>query len=148
MATAADAGIAAWRALLLTHAAVTRAIDRDLVVAGHIPLTWYDVLLELAAAPTRQLRMQELAERVVLSRTRVSRVVDELERAGLVERRPDASDRRATLATLTGRGRQRLRAAAPAYLASIDRHFTRHLSDGERRTLTRLLDKARAAAEA
>lgn len=116
-------------------------------MAGHIPLTWNDVLLELAATPARQLCMQDLAERVVLSRTRVSRVVDELERAGLVERRPDASDRRATLATLTGRGRQRLRAAAPA-LHGVDRHFMRHLSDGERRRLTRLLDKVRAAAEA
>src|SRR3954447_16194937 len=82
--------VAAWRAVLLTQDRVVRAIERDLARVGLIALTWYDVLLELSGAPDGCLRMQDLGARVVLSRTRVSRLVTELEGAGLVERRPDS----------------------------------------------------------
>ena len=143
-----EAVLAPWRALLLTHAAAVRAVEGALTDAGQIPLSWYDVLLELNAATDRRLRMQDLADRVVLSRTRISRVVDELVRAGLVERRGDDADRRVNYAVLTGAGRRRLRAAAPVYLAAIDRHFTSHLDDRERRTLTTLLEKARRGSTA
>jgi DNA-binding MarR family transcriptional regulator len=142
-----DDAMAPWRSLLLTHAAAVRAVERDLARAGHIPLTWYDVLLELNAAPGRRLRMQELADRVVLSRSRVSRVVAELERAGLVERHHDPADARAVLASLTAEGRGRLRAAAPAYRAAVEKRFSAHLDERERRTLARLLDKVRSATE-
>src|SRR5688572_21601040 len=84
-----DTDVSAWRALLLTQSRVVRAIERDLAAAGAISLGWYDVLLELRAAPDGQLRMQDLAARAVLSRTRVSRIVAELEVAGYVERRDD-----------------------------------------------------------
>jgi DNA-binding MarR family transcriptional regulator len=136
--------VAPWRSLLLTHAAAVRAVESALAGAGQIPLTWYDVLLELNAAPDRRLRMQELGERVVLSRTRVSRVVDDLVRAQLVDRHQDDRDRRVIYAALTAVGRRRLRTAAPVYLAAIDRYFTSHLTTSERRTLTTLLDKVRA----
>jgi DNA-binding MarR family transcriptional regulator len=82
-----DVDVGAWRAVLLAQSRVVRAIERDLDAAGAIPLGWYDVLLELNAAPDRQLRMQDLAMRAVLSRTRVSRIVTELADAGYVERR-------------------------------------------------------------
>jgi DNA-binding MarR family transcriptional regulator len=107
--------VAAWRAVLLTQSRVVRAIERDLDAAGAISLAWYDVLLELNAAPGRQLRMQDLAARVVLSRSRVSRIVTELETAALVERQPDPDDGRAWLATLTAAGRQTLKQTAPLY---------------------------------
>jgi DNA-binding MarR family transcriptional regulator len=119
---------AAWRALLLAQSRALRAIEADLDRAGVIPLTWYDVLLELNSAPDRRLRMADLGLRVVLSRTRVSRLVAELEAKGLVTRVPDPSDGRATLATITPEGRAELRRAAPVYLDGIDRHFTRYLS--------------------
>jgi DNA-binding MarR family transcriptional regulator len=70
--------------MLLAYNAAMRTIDAELARAHAIPLTWYDVLLELNAAPDRRLRMQELADRVVLSRTRVSRLVDDIVAAGLV----------------------------------------------------------------
>jgi len=120
--------VAAWRAVLLVQSRVLRAIERDLDTAGVIPLTWYDVLLELNAAPGRRLRMQELGLRAVLSRTRISRIVTELEGAGYVRREPDPDDGRAALATLTVAGRAALRAAAPVYLAGIEQHFTQHLT--------------------
>ena len=121
--------VASWRALLLAQSAVLRAIDADLQRAGHVPLHWYDVLLELDAAPQRRLRIQELAARVVLTRTRVSRLVDRLVDAGLAERQPDPDDGRACFAALTPAGRAALRAAAPVYLAGIEQHFARHLTD-------------------
>jgi len=126
-----DDAVAAWRALLLAQNAVLRAIEAELARAGLIPLTWYDVLLELNAAPGRRLRMQELTARVVLSRARVSRLVDELAGRGYVERQPDPNDGRACFAALTPAGQTAFRQAAPVYLAGIERHFTRHLAEDE-----------------
>ena len=132
--------LAAWRALLIAHHRTVGAIEADLARAGVIPLNWYDVLLELRAEP-EGLRMQDLGARVVLSRTRVSRLVDELEAAGLVERRPDPNDGRCTIATVTPDGERSFRAAAPVYLASIDEHFNRHLSERERNAIAAGLDR-------
>lgn len=133
--------LAAWRALLRAHSGALRAIEDDLAGARMIPLSWYDVLLELNAAPERRMRMSELGEEVVLSRTRVSRVVDELVRAGLVERQPDPADGRASFAVLTTKGRSELRKAAPRYLEGIDRHFTSLLDERERSVVSSALQK-------
>jgi len=137
--------VEAWRSLLLAQNAALRAIEARLAAAGQVPLTWYDVLLELAAAPERRLRMQELAGRVVLSRTRVSRLVGELARAGLVRREPDPADGRGAFAVLTEQGHERLRAAAPVYLDGIHEHFGRHLAADELHALRAALDKVVAA---
>lgn len=126
--------------MLLAHSRTLRAIEEDLRLAGTIPLSWYDVLLELNPVDNG-LRMQELGERVVLSRTRVSRLVDELESRGLVRRVPDPLDRRCTHAVITDEGRKALRATAPLYLAKIEEHFTRHLSASERRAIERGLGR-------
>ena len=121
----------AWAALLQVHAALVPRIDRALQRAAGLPLSWYDVLLELAAAPGGRLTMGELAQRVVLSRTRVSRIVDELVAAGLVGREGNPDDGRSAFAVLTADGLARYRAAAPHYLASIEREFASGLTDGE-----------------
>lgn len=126
-----DLGVAAWSALLRTHAAVVRVIEQQVEAATGLPLSWYDVLLELHGADGGQLRMQELSGRVVLSRTRVSRLVDDLVDAGLVQRIPDPADGRAKLARITDEGTQALRRTAPTYLAAIGEHFSRHLSDDQ-----------------
>lgn len=136
--------VAAWQAVLRAQNRALRAIEQDLHDQGLIPLSWYDVLLELNAAPGRQLRMQDLAARVVLSRTRVSRLVSELERVGYIERVPDPDDGRATLARITPEGRAARRDAAPAYLAGIEKHFSRHLTapqqDAVAKGLQRVVD--------
>ena len=132
---------AAWRAVLLAQSRAIRAIERDLVAAGQISIMWYDVLLELNAAAGRSLRMQDLAMKAVLSRTRVSRIVTELESAGLVERIADTDDGRATLAHITAAGRRALKLAAPVYLSGIDEHFTRHLSSTEQHTIVKALQR-------
>lgn len=136
-----DDEVAAWRAMLLAHSWAVRAIEVELETANTIPLGWYDVLLELNAAEDGRLRMQELGMRAVLSRTRVSRIVTELQAAGLAERHADPDDGRATLAAITTKGRHELRATAPIYLAGIDRHFTSHLTHEEQRVMATALQR-------
>lgn len=138
--------IAAWAALLRAHAAVLPKLERDLSRTG-LPLSWYDVLLVTNAAPGRRLRMTELGRQTVVSRERVSRVVTELENAGLIERQPNPDDRRSSFAAITPEGRRRLREAAPVYLRGVEEHFLAHLSATEIRTLARALSKVVAAEE-
>ena len=137
-----DEQVRAWALVLRVHAAVVPRLERDLAAVG-MPLSWYDVLLELNAAPDRRLRMTELGARAVLSRERVSRVVDELERAGLVQRERNPDDGRSLLAVITDEGRARLRAAAPTYLAGIERHFGAHVGDDAATVAAALLTRRR-----
>ncbi|UWP79327.1 MarR family winged helix-turn-helix transcriptional regulator [Dactylosporangium fulvum] len=139
---------AAWAGLLKVHAALVPLLDQELQAAHGLPLTWYDVLLELNTAPGRQLTMTELGAVAVVSRSRVSRVVDELVKAGLVERVPNPADRRSAFAKLTPAGRARLKAAAPTYLAGIERHFTSHMTKAEATTVASALGKVLRAHEA
>jgi DNA-binding MarR family transcriptional regulator len=129
----------AWGALLQTHAALVPQLDRAVREDSGLPLAWYDVLLELAAADDGRLRMSDLAHRVVLSRTRISRVVDELTVAGLVAREQNPADGRSAFAVLTPQGRARFEQAAPGYLDQIERRFAAGLTDDELRTIARAL---------
>lgn len=145
--TAGDAGgpedpaVDAWRGLLVAHSRLVPAVEADLRAAGHVPLSWYDVLLELNAAPEHRLRMSELGQRVVLSRTRVSRIVDELAAAGLAERQPDQADGRSSFAVLTAAGRDALRRAWPVYREAIRRRLAAGLTVPQCRELASLLDQ-------
>src|SRR3954468_20467290 len=124
-----------WGALLKVHAALVPRLDRELQEAHGLPLTWYDVLLELNAAPARRLTMGELGWAAAVSRTRVSRVVDELVRAGLVAREANPDDGRSAFAALTPAGRATLRKAAPTYVAAVHREFADHLTSREAEVL-------------
>ena len=132
--------LAAWRAFLRAHATVVRRLESELVAEHDLPLASYDVLVQLSEAPERRLRMTELAERVLLSRSGLTRLVDRLEREGLVERQSCATDARGTLAVLTPQGLARLRAAWPTHLRGVAAHVDR-LSTEEVRTLAALLGK-------
>jgi DNA-binding MarR family transcriptional regulator len=136
-----DDEVMAWAALLRAHAAVVTRLEKELQAARGLSLAWYDVLLSLYRAPAPGLRMQDLSEAVVLSRTRVSRVVDEMAGAGLVQRRPNPSDGRSTIVVLTPEGRAAFRAAAPVYLRGIARHFTDVLTDEELACVRTALEK-------
>src|SRR3954467_2985783 len=130
-----------WGALLKVHAVLVPRLDRELQDAHSLPLTWYDVLLELNAAPGRRLTMGQLGAVAAVSRTRVSRVVDELVRAGLVARQPNPDDGRSAFAALTPAGRAALRKAAPTYVAAVQREFADHLTAREREVLAGALRK-------
>src|SRR6516225_2539445 len=142
-----DPVVAAWRGLLIAHSRLVPAIEGDLRAAGQVPLSWYDVLLELNGVPGRRLRMSELGQRAVLSRTRVSRVVDELVAAGLAERQPDETDGRSSFAVLTAAGQEALRKAWPVYREAIRRHLGAHLTPEQCRELAALLDLAIAGSD-
>jgi DNA-binding MarR family transcriptional regulator len=138
--------VSAWAGLLRTHAALVPKVERALITTG-LPLTWYDVLLVLNAAPARRLRMTELGEQAVVSRERVSRVVTELERAGLVVREANPDDKRSSFTVITPEGRRRLRASAPVYLKAIDEHFLSRLTDEETRVIAQALGRVASAEE-
>lgn len=133
--------LAAWRAFLEAYAVTLEVLERELRAGEDLPLTWYDVLVQLAESPEGRLRMQELADAVLLSKSGVTRLVDRMERAGLVERTRCTNDRRGTFATLTVHGRSRLRAAAPTHLDGVHAHFAAHLDDDEAASLLRLLTR-------
>jgi DNA-binding MarR family transcriptional regulator len=137
-----DPDVTAWRSLLVAHSRLVPAVEADLRAAGQVPLSWYDVLLELNASPDRRLRMSELGQRAVLSRTRVSRIVDELAAAGLAERRPDEADGRSSFAVLTPHGKDALRRAWPVYRKAIRRHLGDRLTPQQCRDLAALLNQA------
>jgi DNA-binding MarR family transcriptional regulator len=134
-----------WGALLKVHAAVVPRLDRELQKTHGLPLTWYDVLLELNAAEDRRLTMGQLGSAVAVSRTRVSRVVDELVGAGLVSRERNPDDGRSAFAVLTPAGRAALRRAAPTYVAAVHREFADHLTAREAQVLAGALRKVLAA---
>ena len=122
-----DETLATWRAFLNAHARVTRAIGRDLAAAGLPDLGWYDLLWALYRRPGRGLRVNELADAVVLSPTAMSRFVDRVAAAGYVRREPDPADRRALRVVLTDEGVGLLRRMWPVYSRGIEEHFSAHL---------------------
>lgn len=141
-----DPRLGAWRAFLLAHARVTRLLDEDLQAEHQLSLAEYDALLQLAQADGRRLRMSRLADRVVLSRSGVTRLIDRLERNGLVSRVSCPTDARGAEAVLTEAGLARLRAASRTHLEGIERHFVSTLDPVDLPTIERSL--GRVASEA
>jgi DNA-binding MarR family transcriptional regulator len=140
------AQLSAWRLLLEAHATTTELLARELVAERGLPLSHYDVLLNLAEAPDGRLRMQELSASVLLSKSGLSRLVDRMVEAGLVRRERCQDDRRGWFAVLTDQGRSALRRAAPVHLRGIYEHFARHLEPEEVQVLAAALSRVVAAA--
>lgn len=138
-------GLAAWRAFLHAHAAVSDQLGAELEAAHHLPLPWYDVLVQLAEVPARRLRMRELAAAVLLSRSGLTRLVDRLEREGLVRREQCVGDARGVETVLTEAGLSRLRQAAPTHLDGIARHVTGLLTAAELGVVADALGRIAAA---
>ncbi|GAB3469502.1 MarR family transcriptional regulator [Actinophytocola sediminis] len=121
----------AWRSFLRAHARIVRVLETELVAAHPLSLGGYDVLVQLAEAPDRRLRMAELADAVLLSRSGVTRLVDRLEVAGMVTRERFTGDGRGVVAVLTTKGVDTLREAAHTHLAGVVRHFIDHFDQAE-----------------
>jgi DNA-binding MarR family transcriptional regulator len=135
-----DPRLRAWIAFLQAHAAVTRRLEAELHAERGLSLADYDALVQLAIADDRRLRMSELADQVVLTRSGVSRLVDRLVAQGLVVRRACPTDARGSWAELTPEGLDRLREAAPVHLRGVDTHFLAPLTEGDREALVRALE--------
>src|SRR3954453_3615660 len=114
-----ESALRTWIRFLATHSAITRELEARLMGAHGLTLSDYDVLVQLARAPERKLRNIELANAVVLTRSGVTRLVDGLERDGLVARASCPSDKRGTLVKLTDEGLARLRESASTHVQGV-----------------------------
>lgn len=142
------AELAAWRSFLRAHAQLTRALEAELLAREQLSLAAYDVLVQLAEAPGRRLRMADLAEALLFSRSGVTRLVDRLERIGLVSRCRADDDGRGVLAELTQCGLDRLRAASTTHLQGVAQHFGDRLDAGQLDALTAICRTLAEPAEA
>ena len=135
------AELGAWRGLLPVHAAMTKALDAELVREHGLQLSSYEVLLFLADAPGGRLRMSELADGVLLSRSGLTRLVDRMEREGLLRRVRCEDDARGYNAAITAKGRELFRRARRTHLDGVRERFLSRLSAEELRTLAELWEK-------
>jgi DNA-binding MarR family transcriptional regulator len=140
--------MAAWRAFLKAHTVITRVLERELIASHQLPLAEYDVLVQLHEAEGGALRMAQLADRVLLSRSGLTRLVERLERGGLVLRQACPSDARGFFAVITDLGRARLEEAAPDHLGSVSSHFTKPLQDEQLEALRVALEQLVSAVPA
>lgn len=134
-----DPRLQPWVAFLRAHAAVSRALEAELEAEQSMSLADYEALMQLAHADGRRLRMSELADRMILTRSGISRLVDRLEAAGDVERVACSTDARGAYAALTEAGYTRLQAASPTHLRGIDEHFLSAIPPADREAFVRVL---------
>lgn len=142
-----DPRFAAWATFLRAYAAVSRRLEAELEAAEQLSLADFDALAQLAFVDERRLRMNELADRLMLTRSGVSRLVDRLAADGLVARDRCAADARGAYAVLTDAGLARLRAATPVHIHGVRRHFLDALSDGDLAGFVRALDALACVAD-
>jgi len=133
--------LGAWRGLLRVHAGMTKALDAELVRAHGLALSCYEVLLFLADAPDGRLRMSDLADGVLLSRSGLTRLVDRMEHDGLLLRERCEDDARGYHAVITDKGRALFRRARKTHLDGVRERFLSHLSRDELRTLGELWER-------
>ena len=131
----------AWALLLATHATLVERIEAALSAADLPPLAWYDVLWELEKAEDGKMRMSELAERVVLSRSNLTRLADRLEKAKVLRRESCADDKRGAYCAITRAGLQMREKMWPVYREQIDQLFGMHLNAEEARLMSLALEK-------
>src|SRR5512142_1663461 len=117
-----------WRLFFESALALLDVLDSELEHAVGIPMRWYDVLVHLEEAP-EGIRMNELAERILYSKSGFTRVIDRMEEVGLVRRVRPANDRRSILVVLTDKGIETMEEARRYHRDGIERHFSRHLTD-------------------
>jgi DNA-binding MarR family transcriptional regulator len=123
--------LGAWRGLLRVHSALVKALDAELLAGHDLPLTSYEVLINLQAAPDKRRRMAELADGVLLSRSGMTRLVDRLEKEGLLVRDACVSDGRGTFAVLTDKGEALLGEARRTHLDGVRERFLKHFERDE-----------------
>lgn len=141
MSGISDEAIETWARLVRVAGALLAAVESDLKAAGLPPLAWYDALLELRRAGGAGLRPFELQREMLLAQYNVSRLVDRLASAGLIERRPCPDDLRGQVLYLTPAGRRLLKHMWPIYREAIERNFAAHLSGADIKRLHALLGR-------
>ena len=140
-----DPRLTTWRAFLYAQSTVMPRLDAEVRAASGLTLAEFDALVQLAFAPEYRLRMSVLAERVLLSRSGVTRLVDRLERDSHVQRESCAPDGRGAYAVLTEQGAERVRDAMPGHLAAVDAHFLGHIDPEDMSAIARALARVAEA---
>jgi len=138
----------AWVRLLLGHAGTTRAVSAQLVADHGLTINDYEALLQLAHAEGGRMRRVDLAERLILTASGVTRLLDGLERAGLVERAACESDRRVSYAVITEAGRAKLEAASASHVGTVRTLLEERFNEAELAQLAELLGRLPGAAQA
>ncbi len=136
----------AWYAAVRAHGALTEVMEQRLDAATGMPLGWYDVLVNLYLAPGHALRMSELADAVLMSRSWLTRRVDQLERAGLVERCSAGDDGRGVRARLTREGKRAYLKLERVHSSAIDSHFVPCATPAEAEVIERVMNRVAAIA--
>lgn len=131
----------AWKGLLRAHALLTKELDAELERGHDISLSSYEVLLHLVRAADGRMRMSELADSVILSRSGLTRLADRLEREGLIQRCACASDARGFHACITDAGRERFAAAQQTHLEGVRRLFIAHLEPAQQDVLAEVWER-------
>lgn len=135
----------AYKDFVVAHSRLMEVIDTELSEAGHLPLTWYDVLVTLECADGHRIRMSDLADQVLLSRSGLTRLVDKLEQKGYVVRQTCPADRRGTHAVLTEAGQKAREATWPLYSSLVQELFGSQMSDQDAATLSTVLQRVTSA---
>jgi len=136
-----DSVVAAWARLIRAREALVAAVERDLQAAGLPPLAWYDVLLELSRAADGRLRPFEIEKETLLAQYNLSRLLDRLEKEGLIRREPCADDARGQWVVITDKGRAAQARTWKVYARSIQQHVGERLDDKSAAALAGLLGK-------
>ncbi|MET0510728.1 MAG: MarR family transcriptional regulator [Thermoleophilaceae bacterium] len=139
--------LGAWRGLLRAHSSLTKALDAELMREHGLPLSSYEVLLFLADAPGGQMRMSELADGVLISRSGLTRLVDRIEREGLLRRERCEEDARGWFAAITDDGRELFQRARQTHLDGVRKLFLSRFSRDELRTLGALWERLEAGSD-
>ena len=145
LSTPSPEGLRAWRLYFESALALVDVLDAELEREAGIPLRWYDALVHLEETP-EGLRMNELAERILYSKSGFTRVIDRMEESGLVRRVRPQNDRRSVLVVMTDKGRETLEEARRHHRHGIEEHFARHLAGSDVKALIRALEKVSAHA--
>jgi DNA-binding MarR family transcriptional regulator len=135
----------AWGAFLTAHKALETILNRELEAACGLPLTWFDALAQLRMAPGHRLTMTQLASALLFSKSGLTRLVDRMVEAGLVERLARPGDRRSLHIALSGAGEEKFRQALPIHLNHVKRHFAAHIDDRETKAVESALMRIAAA---
>ena len=133
-----------WEALLRTSTTLIQILEHELVESEHLPLSWYDVFVQLSLANDGRLRMQALADSVVFSPSGLTRLIDRMEKAGMVKREQTKDDRRGYFISITPKGQHTFAKARRVHHRGINEHFVRHLTGREIESLYAALSKLRA----
>ena len=131
----------AWRGLLFAYAKVVRALEADMLEQHGLPITWFDLLSRLRQAPDQRLRMHQLEEASVFTRSGITRLADRLEEAGLVRRERSAEDRRGVYLAITAAGNNTIDEVWPDHALSIQEHFGQYLDREDAESIRTATDK-------